>query len=95
MGDIEESSSKKLRYGTSKKKLESLSYKSEIIGYGVSDEEEQKQKAAGKDIVEVTPGNMVRHVESIDQVPGIALRAANGWLAGSSRGEWGGELVFV
>ncbi|MGH8105630.1 MAG: hypothetical protein ACREO2_04900, partial [Arenimonas sp.] len=79
----------------SKKKLESLSYKSEIIGYGVSDEEEKKQKAAGKDIIVVTPGNMVRNVEVIEQVPTIALRAEGGWLAGSSRGEWGGELVFI
>ena len=95
LSDVKESSTEKLRYDTSKKKLESLSYKSEIIGYGVSDEEEKKQKQAGKDIIQVTPDNMVRHVESIDQVPGIALRAENGWLAGSNRGEWGGELVFI
>jgi hypothetical protein len=31
----------------------------------------------------------------IRRVPGVALHVENGWLAGSSRGEFGGELVFV
>ncbi|NBD95317.1 MAG: hypothetical protein GVY11_02425 [Gammaproteobacteria bacterium] len=28
-------------------------------------------------------------------VPGLALRVDGGWLTGSDRGEWGGELVFI
>lgn len=92
---VKETNPEKLRYDESKKKLQSLSYKSEVVSYGVSSEEEEKQKKAGKDIIEVTSGNMVRHVESIDQVPGIALRVKDGWLGGSNRGEWGGELVFI
>lgn len=92
---VKEASPEKLRYDDPKKKLKSLSYKSEVVSYGVSDEEEEKQKKAGKDIIEVTQGNIVRHVKAIDQVPGIALRVDDGWLGGSNRGEWGGELVFI
>lgn len=33
--------------------------------------------------------------EKQTQVPDVALKVQNGWLVGSSRGEWGGELVFV
>ncbi|MBN2162343.1 MAG: hypothetical protein JXR25_15125 [Pontiellaceae bacterium] len=32
---------------------------------------------------------------TITQIPDVALRVENGWLAGSSRGEWGGELRFI
>lgn len=28
-------------------------------------------------------------------VPGVAVRVDGGWLVGSDRGEWGGELVFI
>ena len=29
------------------------------------------------------------------RLPHVALRVDDGWLAGSDRGEWGGELVFI
>jgi len=35
-----------------------------------------------------------RRVETV-RVPAVALRVAGGWLLGSDRGEWGGELVYL
>ena len=31
----------------------------------------------------------------MEQIPDVALKIEDGWLAGSDRGEWGGELVFI
>lgn len=31
----------------------------------------------------------------IERVPDIALQVGHGWLTGSDRGEWGGELVYL
>lgn len=36
-----------------------------------------------------------RHVEKITQLPHVALKVPEGWLVGASRGEWGGEAVFI
>jgi hypothetical protein len=36
-----------------------------------------------------------RHVEKIVQTPDVGLKIPEGWLVGSSRGEWGGEAVFI
>lgn len=46
-------------------------------------------------IIEVTPQNIVEHRKELTQIPAVALRVADGWIAGSNRGEWGGELVFI
>ena len=43
----------------------------------------------------VNDQNIVEHRQEIKQVPSLALRVDGGWLAGSNRGEWGGELVYV
>lgn len=40
--------------------------------------------------VEDNQDNIAEH-----QTPDVALRVNNGWIAGSHRGEWGGELVFI
>lgn len=36
-----------------------------------------------------------RNVEKIVQMPQVALKIQEGWLVGASRGEWGGEAVFI
>ncbi|MEK1941072.1 MAG: hypothetical protein AAAB16_11955 [Pseudomonas sp.] len=36
-----------------------------------------------------------RQEEQIAQVPRIALKMGDDWLAGSNRGEWGGELMLI
>ena len=83
----------KLYARTSAKQLQRLNYPSEIVGYGASDEAEQK--AAGAEIIRVTPDNLLEQRKPIKQVPDVALRVDGGWLVGSDRGEWGGELVFI
>jgi hypothetical protein len=83
----------KLYARTSARQLRRLKYRSEVVSYGASDEVEQK--ASGADVIRVHPGNLMEHRKVIEQVPDVALRVDGGWLAGSSRGEWGGELVFI
>lgn len=75
-------------------KLERLAFETVVIGYGPAAPPEPK--ADGKDeVIELTPDNIVEHRTPTRQVPGLALRVDGGWLAGSNRGEWGGELVFI
>lgn len=66
----------------------------EIIGFGPS-EETIPARNGETQIIEVNPDNMIRHQTPTKQVPGVALRIEDGWLAGSDRGEWGGELVQI
>jgi hypothetical protein len=43
----------------------------------------------------VSYGAAGEHRERIEREPRVALRVDGGWLAGSSGGEFGGELVFI
>ncbi|UTH34979.1 hypothetical protein NLY39_15005 [Pseudomonas sp. KHPS1] len=40
-------------------------------------------------------GENGRQATIIEQSPNVAVKMGNGWLTGSNRGEWGGELAFV
>jgi hypothetical protein len=40
-------------------------------------------------------GQNGRQATTIEQSPHVAVKMGDGWLTGSNRGEWGGELVFV
>lgn len=88
-----ESTDTKLYADTARGRLEQLAYQTEVVSYGAADEEEQRK--AGAEVIEVHPGNLMEHRSSIEQVPGVALRVDDGWLVGGDRGEWGGELGFV
>ncbi len=77
----------------SARKLKQLTFDTEVLSYGASDAEEQR--ATGTNVVEVGPDNIVEHRTPTKQVPGVALRVEGGWVAGSNRGEWGGELMFL
>lgn len=90
---LDEAAKTKLYARTSGRQIRRLKYQSEILSYGASDEAEQK--VAGTDVIRVHPGNLMEHRKTIEQVPDVALRVDDGWLAGASRGEWGGELVFI
>lgn len=84
----------KLYQSNAKEKLQSLVYKSVILGYGAKDEEQQRLENPDG-IIEVNKSNISEHRQEIQQVPQVALRVDGGWLAGSNRGEWGGELVYI
>ena len=73
---------------------QTLAYDSYVLGFGASDETEQHEQDPGGVIV-IHPGNIVEHREDIVQVPDVALRVESGWLAASSRGEFGGELMHI
>ena len=89
---ITEPKTRKLYAHESPAELEKLAYTSTVLGYGPAEE----PPADSKDkVIEVTPDNMVEHRQLVEQVPNVALRAGNGWLVGSNRGEWGGELMFI
>lgn len=92
---IQEPSAGKLYRSTSPAQIENLSYQSEIVSYGANDEDQQREEKGEKGIIEVHEGNMVQHRKPITQIPDVALRVEGGWLVGSDRGEWGGELVFI
>ncbi|GAA5497215.1 hypothetical protein Rhal01_03408 [Rubritalea halochordaticola] len=71
-----------------------LTYPSEIVIFGAFDEEEQKAEQGDDVIIAVNEGNMVEHRQKISVTPDVGIRVPKGWLLGSDRGEWGGELVF-
>jgi hypothetical protein len=63
----------------SREQLKQLVYKAEITSEGVG----------------VDGRTPERHITSIPQVPGVGIPLEGGYLMGSDRGEWGGELVFL
>ncbi len=89
-----EKSNVKLYGERNRRAIKKLAYPSAIVGYGAADEDEQR-KASKDGIIIVTPANMVEHRSPIVQIPSVALRTDDGWLVGSNRGEWGGELMFI
>lgn len=68
-------------YGSSDgEALERLSYEVGVESYGAR---------------EGTGPNEVRADNMVQQIPDVAIKVEGGWLAGSDRGEWGGELVYI
>lgn len=93
-----ESTLTKLYRHTSPEKIEKLTFESEVLSYTANNEEEQKAEAESNGetpIIEVNAGNMIEIRTPTEEIPDVALRIENGWLAGVDRGEWGGDLVFV
>ena len=91
---LAEPSGQKLYKSNNSEKMQSLAYNTVVLSYGADDED--AQKAAEPDaIIEVNANNIREIRQNIEHVPDLALRVKNGWLAGGSRGEWGGELVYV
>lgn len=89
-----ESSQEKLRIPTHRSLLEKLTYKRTII----SSQPKNKPPPADGNNLEIaafTGDNVVENVKKIDEVPETALRVEEGWLVGTDRGEWGGELAYV
>lgn len=79
---------------THHRRLEKLAYDAVELSYGAGDEEAQRAKDPDA-VIEVHPGNILEHRTKIRPVPDVALRVEDGWIAGSNRGEWGGEFVFL
>ena len=91
---VSEPTAKKLYRSNAKKQLEKLKYQSVIVSYGARDEAQQKAEDPGG-VVEINPDNIVEHRKEVEQTPDVALKVTDGWLVGSNRGEWGGELVHL
>jgi HEAT repeat protein len=72
--------------------LKALAFKTVQLSYGPPEDTKPDPETG---IIEVTPQNIVEHRKELTQIPAMALRVADGWIAGSNRGEWGGELVFI
>lgn len=89
-----EPTNRKLYASTAKEQLAKLAYTTVIYSYGPAVE---PKPVAGKksQVIKVTPDNVMEHRIPEIQMPKVALRVANGWLAGSDRGEWGGELNYI
>lgn len=89
----DESPESKLYKESHPEQLQKLSFDTHVLSYGAKDEIDQQLE--GKEIIEVNSSNMIEIRTPIKQVPELALKVENGWLTGSNRGEWGGELVFI
>jgi hypothetical protein len=89
-----EATDHKLYPDRSSAQLKKLAYPVTIFSYGPATVPQRKPGEEPK-IIKVTPENMVEHRTPETQVPQVALRVAHGWLTGSNRGEWGGELTYV
>lgn len=83
----------KLRIDNDAEQLAKMGYAATVLSYGEA--EPVPQGAGAPKVIELTPNNIVEHRSTVSQVPSVALRVDGGWLAGSDRGEWGGELVFL
>lgn len=71
--------------------LTQLAYESSITSYGPA----EGTKPDKDGVIEVNEDNLVEHVEKIRQIPNVALKVPDGWIVGTDRGEWGGELVHI
>lgn len=91
---LREPAGTKLRAGEATSALEALAYDSVVLGYDAPPEEKAAAKRENR-IIEVSPDNWVEHRTPVREAPSVALRVPGGWLAGSNRGEWGGELMFI
>lgn len=63
----------------SPEQLKKLTYNVEIVSLGTSKDDRSAE----------------RRVTTRPQVPSVGLKVDGGYLVGSDRGEWGGELVFI
>ncbi len=93
LSQLAETQNTKLYKRENQEALKGLSYDTYVLGYGARDETDQI--LSGKEVIEVTPENMVEHKTPLKQIPDLALKVTGGWLVGASRGEWGGEIVFI
>lgn len=73
------------------KRLSRLKYRTTILSYGPPEEAEPNVNG----VITMTEETMVRHETAFEMIPEVALRVDGGWLAGGSRGEWGGELMWL
>lgn len=89
-----ESKSQKLYSSNAPEQLKKLEFATYVLGYGPAVEPPPRDDRE-HEVMELTSENIVEHRTPTRQVPDVALRVDNGWLAGSDRGEWGGELVFI
>jgi HEAT repeat protein len=62
----------------SREQLKKLAYEAEITSFGVGKDGRTPEK----------------HVTARRQVPNVGIRVEGGYLLGSNRGEWGGDLIF-
>lgn len=92
LGMTSESSDRKLYAEVAPEKLKTLAYKTIQLSYGPPEDAKPDPDTG---ITAVTIENMVEHREDLTQIPEVALRVEQGWLAGSNRGEWGGELMYI
>jgi HEAT repeat protein len=93
---VAESPQRKLHAPIASKALESLAFtRLEIRFRGMPADEAGMEGDEGHNPIEAATGNFVEQRIAKVQIPHVALRVENGWLVGSNRGEWGGELAFI
>ena len=89
---LPEPTDRKLYPDTARDALKALAFETIEISYGPPEGTEPDPETG---IIEVTTQNAVQYRKKLTQIPQVALRVEQGWIVGSNRGEWGGELVFI
>ena len=88
---VKEPKGRKLYPREGEEGLDQLAYESSITSYGPAEGTEPNKDG----VIELNDDNLVEHVQKVRQAPNVALKVPDGWLAGTDRGEWGGELVHI
>lgn len=91
----EEPRRSKLYRRTAESALNALSYTTTVVSFGPPEPPDKDATDDDDGIIKMTPDTMVEQRQTVSQVPSVALRTGQGWLAGGNRGEWGGELVYI
>lgn len=91
---VEESRDTKLYSRYAAKELDRLAYMIETVSFTVEDEAERRSEDKNG-VIEIRQDNVKEVREEVRQVPEKGLKVEGGWVVGSDRGEWGGELVFI
>jgi len=95
LGRLTEDQSQKLYAKTASRQLKTLSYSADLISAGAIGAPPDKGQNGKPKTIKITPQNWVTQHTPTQQVPTVAMRVKGGWLVGSNRGEWGGELMFI
>ena len=88
---IDESSDRKRYIDLHPELLAALAYTATNVGYAVP----EMAEADADGIVSVTSDQLIRQETHFQTLPDVALRLAGGWMAGTNRGEWVGELMWL
>ncbi len=88
---VEQPKSLKLQADRDERALAKLQYPMIVESY----EPPESAKRSSTGTVAISSETMIRSQRRVMRTPTVAMHLADGWLLGSDRGEWGGELFWL